>query len=335
MNNAAALLERGAELCERKRCAEAVDLLETAASLEPQNPLIHYELGFCYSGGCGMRPLPQPELAVDHLRAALRQAETSTSSLLRARILRALGNAYRSAFNLPATTRLLSAIDCSRRAATLYRKRYEDEASAREQFNEANAWCDLPEEEFPKKWEQAVALYQEALEVRTRRRDPERFAATIHNLGTAYRELKSGDRSHNIAKAIACYHEALRARAAEANAAPLKLAGLQNNLGNAYVTLAEIDQPRAAKHALRALRHFDRALRVYTRSGHPCDYGATQFNRGHAFLLALASGAEVALEKAAICFREAEECFALCGRDDLQKIARKRFDQLRPLMFPR
>ncbi len=333
MNNAGALLERGVEMCARHRCAEAVDLLETAAGLDPQNPLVHFELGFCYSGGCGMRPLPEPERAIEHLGAALQQSEDSASPLLRARILSALGNAYRSATHLPATTRLLSAIDCCRRAAALYRKQFKEEDRTREMFNEANAWCDLPEDEFPGKWERAVALYEQALAYRTRRRNPERFAATMHNLGTAYRELKSGDRVRNIAKAVACYHDALRARTPCDDS--LKLAALQNNLGNAFVSLAEMDGPRAAKHALRALCHFDRALRAYTRSAHPCNYAVAQFNRGHAFLLALAAGAEVDLEQAAICFHEAEECFALCGREEYRKIARQRFDQLRPLLFHR
>lgn len=333
MENASALLERGAELCERQRCAEAVGLLETAANLDPENPLVHFELGFCYSGGCGMRSLPEPVRAIEHLSTALRRSESSASSLLQARILSTLGTAYLSAASLPTSARMLSAIDCCRRAAALYRKKFKDDDCAREQFNQANAWCELPEDEFPEKWEQAVALYLQALTVRTRRRHPERFAATMHNLGTAYRELKSGDRARNVAKAIDCYHQALRARAPHAD--PLKVAGLHNNLGNAFVTLAEVDQANAAKHALRALRHFERALRVYSRAAHPCDYAVAQFNRGHACLLALAAGAFADIERATACFREAEECFALCGREELRQIARKRLEELRPPPLPR
>lgn len=330
MNRVSTLLEMGAELCEKQKCAEGMQVLEKASRIDPENALVHYELGFCYAGGCGMHSHFNPELAIEHLRLAQQESGISSSPLLRARILSALGNAYIASTGIPPTTRLLSAIDCCRQAAALYHKQYKPEDRAREQFNEANAWCELPEDAFAEKWERAIVLYRQALTVRTRRNYPERFAATMHNLGAAYRELKSGNRARNIAKAIGCYHHALRVRTAAA--APMKNAGLHNNLGNAYVTLAEIDKENAPRHVRRAIRHFDRALRFYSRTEHPCDYALTQFNRGHAFLLALSKDAEADLLQAAASFREAGECFAACGRTEYSEIARQRLEQIQPIL---
>ncbi len=330
MNRVGTLLEMGAELCEKQNHAEGIALLEEAARLDPRNALVQYELGFCYAGGCGPHARLNPQLAIEHLRVALRESETCSSPLLRARILSAMGNAYMAATGMPPTTRLLSAIDCCHESAALYHRHGKPEDRAREQFNEANAWCELPEDAFAEKWERAIVLYREALAVRTRHDHPERYAATMHNLGTAYRELKSGNRARNVARAIGCYRAALRVRTAAA--APLKNAGLHNNLGNAYVTLAQIDREHAAKHARRALRHFDLALHFYSRTEHPCDYALTQFNRGHAWLLALSENAEAALRQAAVCFRQAQECFALCGRTAYSEAARQRLEQLQPIL---
>ncbi len=320
------LLEKAAELCERQRHEDAIRVLEEAARLNPLSALVHYELGYCYAGGCGVHSLYDPEAALGHLHMALRQSEASSSPLLRARILSALGNAYMASSSLPAATRLLSAIDCCRQAAALYHEHHRMDEWAREQFNQGNAWCELPEDRFPEKWERAVALYEQALRIRTRERHPGRHAATLQNLGTAYRELRSGNRARNIRKAIHCYHEALRVRTT--TAAPLKNAGLHNNLGNAYLTLAMADNENVLRHGRRALRHFDRALRFYSRNEHPCDYAITQFNRGQAYLLLALNDSQLDLKRATFSLGEAEACFVLCGRHAYSEMARKRLEQV-------
>jgi tetratricopeptide (TPR) repeat protein len=172
-------------------------------------------------------------------------------------------------------------IDRAERAAAMYRAQGKLDAWAREQYNLGNAWCAVPEPEFPAKWEKAIAHYEQALSIRTRQKDPERHAATLQNLGTAYRELKSGNRIANIRKAIHYFHQAMRDLRGAARAK--KRADLHNNLGNAYASLAAEDHERV-RNAARALRHFERALAVRSKDAWPCDYAVTQFNAGNACL---------------------------------------------------
>ena len=76
---------------------------------------------------------------------------------------------------------------------------------------------------------------------------PRAYALTQNNLGTAYRDLPTGDRAANLTRAIACFTEALRFRTVEA--APRAYALTQNNLGLAYFSLPTGD--RAAKRSRR------------------------------------------------------------------------------------
>jgi tetratricopeptide (TPR) repeat protein len=55
----------------------------------------------------------------------------------------------------------------------------------------------------------------------------------------------------------------------------------QNNLGNAYVTLAEVEAK--AENCSRAIEAYDKALKVHTRDRFPMDYGMTQNNLGNAY----------------------------------------------------
>ena len=59
----------------------------------------------------------------------------------------------------------------------------------------------------------AIAAYHEALQIRTKERQPVGYANTQNNLGLAYMRLASvsGGRE-SIVKAIAAYHEALSSR---------------------------------------------------------------------------------------------------------------------------
>ncbi len=324
------LLDESMEDRERDNYEDVIAALEEAARLDPTDPAVHYELGLCYGGACGKHSLYNPELALKHLRAALKQNDALAAPVLQARILSALGNAYIAASPRHSASRLLAAIKCHRRAGAIYLQHHMMEDWAREQFNEANDWCELPGEDYPEKWNEAVALYKKSLQVRTKQNDPEHYAATMQNLGTAYRELPSGDRASNARKAITCYHEALRVRTSAQ--APLKYAALQNNLGNAYLTLAETENENGARRALRSLRHFDRALRFVNPEKHPCDYAGTQFNRGQAYLLLASRGSVADLGSAASCFAEAEAHFALCGQHEYSEMAKKRLEQMRLLV---
>jgi tetratricopeptide (TPR) repeat protein len=188
--------------------------------------------------------------------------------------------------------------------------------------------CELAETGDPSMWEQAVRHYSSALCVRTEKVDPVRFAATAHNLGTAYRELPSGDRAANLRNAIGCYCTAFRvyigAHLAE------KCADLHNNLGNAYLNLP--DPPAApCKNIRRALRHYALALRVRTKKNRPCDYAVTQFNRGQGYLLLAACDCVGNVQPAATCFREALDGFLLCGDGTNAEMVTRRLADLERL----
>jgi tetratricopeptide (TPR) repeat protein len=221
-------------------------------------------------------------------------------------------------------------IDRAERAAALYKAQGKLDAWAREQYNLGNAWCAIPEAQSPAKWEKAIEHYEQALSIRTRQRDPERYAATVQNLGTAYRELKSGNRIHNIRKAIHCFHQAMCALRA---AGPKKRADLHNNLGNAYASFAAEDH-EPVHNAVRALRHFGRALAVRTKDDWPCDYAVTQFNAGNACIqLALGGVAtEQSLFEARHCFEVARDGFVECRQAALANLARRRLDLIADLL---
>jgi tetratricopeptide (TPR) repeat protein len=55
----------------------------------------------------------------------------------------------------------------------------------------------------------------------------------------------------------------------------------QNNLGNAYRTLTEVEGK--AENSKRAIEAYDEALEVYTRDRFPMDYAMTQNNLGNAY----------------------------------------------------
>ena len=195
--------------CTHHRCEETVDLLEEALRLQPANSELHYRLGICHSGGCRHNSVTNPDVAVEYLRQALSLTASSEDSLFCAGILDALGNSYVCSRQLPKKARLEAALDCHRAAAALYRSRNMLADWAREEYNQGNAWCELPEEDYPDKWQQAILHYEQALQVRTRDKDPMRCAATLQNLGTAYRRLKTGDKAANVMKAAQCYRRAL------------------------------------------------------------------------------------------------------------------------------
>ncbi len=225
---------------------------------------------------------------------------------------------------------LLPDIDRAEQAAALYKAQGKLDAWAREQYNLGNAWCQVPETQFPAKWERAIAHYEQALSIRTRQKDAERHAATLQNLGTAYRELKSGDRIADICHAIRCFHRAMRALPRAAG--PKKRADLHNNLGNAYASLAAEDH-EPVRNAVRALRHFGRALAVRSKEAWPCDYAVTQFNAGNACLqLARGVESEPSLIEARHCFEEARDGFVECRQAALADLARRQLDLIADLL---
>ncbi len=323
------LLDRATSSCIKHRCGEAVNLLEEAVRLQPANSELHYRLGICHSGGCRHNSITNPDLAVEYLRHALSLTASSKDSLICAGILDTLGNAYVYSRQLPKKVRLEAALECHRTAAEIYLSRNQLDDWAREEYNQGNAWCELPEEEHPDKWQQAIMHYEQALRIRTRDKNPLRYAATLQNLGTAYRQLNHGDRAANVRQATDCYRRALKVYSF--SCFPIQYAALHNNFGNAYLSLALTDEKIRHRCARRALQHLDRALQVRTRAEHPVDFAVTQYNRGQAFLLLVEENPQDGYVKAVACFQEAHDCFLLCGQAKSAKAARQQVQRVRQL----
>jgi len=321
------LLEEAERKCGKQQCEDAIGLLEEAVRIRSGNAQIYYQLGFCHSGGCRRHSLTDPDMAAGYLRRALSLAGTSAESLLRARILDTLGNTLVESRKGPQTGRLRGVVACHREAAEIYQNRDLLEDWAREEFNQANTWCDLPASEFPDKWAQAIEHCENGLRVRTRAEDSQRFAATVMNFGTALRQLPSVDRAANVLKTVRCYHQARRVYCLDAS--PAQHADLCNNLGNACLSYPARDEPTGKRHAREAIRHFDRALQVWGPEENECQCALVQYNRGCAYLR-LVTPEDFA--RAIACLSEAYEPSLSCKRPETAALARA---QLRKILFPR
>lgn len=313
MNNRNLQWKAIAEHCQAGRCEDAISMLEQLLRSEPANPALHHQLGICHSGACRPHGLVSMPMAISYLRRALSLAGPAASPL-RASYLDALGNAYVS------DNRSAEALALLHEAAEIYRKFGLLREWAREQYNLGNTYCDMPASQVPDKWQQAVRCYSLALRVRTKDRDPAGYAATMQNLGTAYRELPGDCPGENIRLAIGCYLKALRI--CKRSNFPAQYGGLHNNLGNAYLLMPGSDDA-TRRNLHRALTHFEKALRVRNRAARPCDYAATQFNRGQAYLKE-ARFEPGDLRRAAVCFREARECFLECHNSSMATLAASR-----------
>ncbi len=189
--------------CADGRCEDAVRLLERTVRQQPSNCRLYLWLGVCHSGCCGRSRLTDPDFALAYYRQALALA-ADADPLVRAAVLEGLASTCLRSRQLSQTEAVRTAIDCNRHAARIYAGCSKLDDWARQEFNLGNACCDLSEITGEGHWQEAISHYGESLKVRTREHDPERHAAVLENLGTAYRQLRSGDRLANLRKSVNC-----------------------------------------------------------------------------------------------------------------------------------
>jgi hypothetical protein len=88
---------------------------------------------------------------------------------------------------------------------------------------------------------------------------------TQHNLGNAYSELPTGDRSENLRRAIACYENALRVYTE--TEFPYDWASTQHNLGAAYFELPTGESGDATRTCATAIACLEAAARGFEAVG--------------------------------------------------------------------
>ncbi len=145
-----------------------------------------------------------------------------------------------------------------------------------------------------------VEMWGRLLTLTNRDAAPDKWAATQTNLGEAYRQLPTGDRSENLKEAIKYCKAALTVYTRDA--APFYWAMTQNNLGIAYSELPTGDRSENLKKAIKC---YEAALTVYTREAAPSDWAMTQNNLGEAYRNLPTGDRSENLKKAIKCYEDA------------------------------
>jgi tetratricopeptide (TPR) repeat protein len=104
------------------------------------------------------------------------------------------------------------------------------------------------------------------------------WAMAQNNLGEAWREMPTGDKTENLGKAIAAFTAALEVYTRQAH--PVGWAMTQNNLGNAW---REMPMGDKTENLGKAIAAFTAALEVRIRRAYPVDWAMTQNNLGAAW----------------------------------------------------
>jgi len=311
--------------CAYGDCEQAIGLFERAVGLEPYDFRLHYRLGMCYGGCCRLHALVHPDMAVAYLRPALRLVG-ATPGRARAAIADQLGDTLCHGGTAPRAAALRTAVACHAEAAEIYQSLGMADDWGRTQFNLGNSCCELSEITGESHWQEAVFHYEESLRVRTREKDPERHAAVLENLGSAYHRLSDHGTGGNVRKSIECYRRALRIYAPATQAD--KIAALENNLGNAYLSLPQTDEKTKARNARRAIRHFDRALSFRCRDRSRRAYGITEYNRAQAHYRLAQTLPDGNPTVAVTGLEEAFAAFQSCGEQGYTQLVRAQLERI-------
>ena len=301
--------------CAAGECEQAIALLEEGLRQRPGDFRLHYRLGICYAGGCRPHSLVHADMAAAYLREALRLAPLA--DVTRAAILEQAANAALHSRAVTPADAMRKAIEYYLEAAQIYQAAEMTEEWARTQFNLGNSYCELAEISGEEHWVAAVSHYELCLTLRTLASNPERHAALLENLGTAYRRLPGA-----IEKSIRCYRRSLAIY--KGCRLPEKSAALYNNLGNAFLSLAETESE--PHYARLALRHFERALRLQP-DPHRRIFGITQYNLAQAYFR-LAQYSDGNIGRAAACLKAAAEAFEASEEKRYLELIRRQIESL-------
>jgi CHAT domain-containing protein/tetratricopeptide (TPR) repeat protein len=141
--------------------------------------------------------------------------------------------------------------------------------------------------------QQALALYEQALTVRTEKERPLEWAHTQHDLGALWMEMPTGDRTANAQKGIEHYRAALTVRTRDAH--PLLWARTSHDLAIAYTEQPAKDREQNLEEAIRLCQEVQKIL---TPAQHPLDWGRSQVALANAYLLRLRGDRTENLERA-------------------------------------
>ncbi|MEA5464043.1 CHAT domain-containing protein, partial [Leptothoe sp. PORK10 BA2] len=146
------------------------------------------------------------------------------------------------------------------------------------QMNLAIAYSDRIRGDRADNLEQAIAAYEQVLEVMTREAMPVEWATAQMNLALAYYSRIRGDRADNLEQAIAAYEQVLEVMTREAM--PVEWATAQMNLAIAYSDRIRGDRADNLEQAIAA---YEQVLEVMTREAMPVDWATAQMNLAIAY----------------------------------------------------
>lgn len=153
-------------------------------------------------------------------------------------------------------------------------------------------------------FEEAIAAYTVALEVRPRDIVPDRWARTQSNLGGVFADRIHGNRTENLERAIAAYSAALEVLTREAF--PREWAQEQHNLGTVLAEIGDLGRP---DNFQRAIDTYTAALEVRTREAFPREWAKTQNSLGNAYASLPSGNRSDNLDRAILAHRAALEVF--------------------------
>jgi CHAT domain-containing protein len=165
------------------------------------------------------------------------------------------------------------------------------------QISLANAYQTRIKGEQAENLEQAIACYEQALQIYTYETFPEKWADTQNNLGGAYRSRIRGNREDNIECAIQYFKAALKVRKRSKN--PYNWAMTQHNIGETY---RNHTKGGLKKNIERAIHHLKLSLTVRIFTKYPEEWAMTKNSLGEAYRNRVCGNHVDNLKRAIACF---------------------------------